>query len=84
MSLTEKIDAEIKAVEADAKSEAGSLFDKAKVDLREELPGLMGKLGINTSDESTVVHSSLVLILKLLAEYGPAEIRDVLAVVAAA
>lgn len=82
MSLTEKIAAEVTAIEADAKTEASVLFDKAKVDIREELPGLMAKLGVNTSDQHGVLHAALTLVIQLLAEYGPAEIRDILATVA--
>lgn len=78
MSLTEKIDAEVQAIEADAKSEAGVLFDKAKVDIREELPGLMAKLGVNTSDPHNTLHAALTLVIDLLGKYGPAEIRDIL------
>lgn len=80
MSLTEKIDSAVQAIEADAKAEAVTLFDKARVDIREELPGLMAKLGINTSDEHGVLHAALILVVQLLAQYGPAEIRDILGV----
>lgn len=82
MSLTEKIDAEVKAIEADVKPEAEKLFDQLKVDIRDELPGLMEKLGINTSDKESVLHAAVVLLVQLLAQYGPSEIRDVLSVVA--
>lgn len=82
MSLTEKIDAEVKAIEAEVKPEAEKLFDSVKVDIRDELPGLMTKLGINTSDKESVMHAALTLVVQLLAQYGPAEIRDILAVVA--
>lgn len=79
MSLTEKIEAEVSAAEADVKAEAVTLFDKAKVDMREELPGLMSKLGVNLSDDHGTIHAVLVLLVQLLEKYGPTEIRDVLA-----
>lgn len=79
MSLVEKIDQEVHAVEADAKAEAVTLFDKARVDLRTEMPALMSKLGINTNDEHGVLHAAVILVIQLLAEFGPAEIRTVLA-----
>jgi hypothetical protein len=81
MSLTEKIEADVAAIENAGKAEAVTLFDKARVDIREELPGLMAKIGINTADEHGVLHAALVVVVQLLAQYGPAEIRDILAVV---
>jgi hypothetical protein len=79
MSLTEKIDAEVKAVEADAKTEASVLFDKMDVDIREELPGLVAKLGVDSSDDGNVLHAAVILIVDLLAKYGPTAIQEVLA-----
>lgn len=79
MSLAEKIDAEVNAVESGAKTEATRLFDKSYVNLREEVPGLLAKMGIDTSSDANVFHATLAVILDLLKTYGPAEIRDILA-----
>jgi hypothetical protein len=66
------------AAEQDVAPLAATVFDSVWVDIRAELPGLVAKLGVNTSDESSVIHGFLILVVELLQEYGPAEIRDAL------
>jgi hypothetical protein len=86
----------IQTIEADAKAAEGTisrltrvvdgvekpLFAAAKVDIRNELPALLGKMGINTADEKTVIHSVLTLLVDALIQYGPEEIRALLTVAA--
>jgi hypothetical protein len=38
--------------------------DKAKVDLRTEVPELLAKLGINTEDEHEIFHGVLTFLVK--------------------
>jgi hypothetical protein len=80
--LTEKIAADVTAVESGVKTEAEKLFDDVKVDIRDQLPGLVTKLGINTSDKESVLHATLTLVVQLLEQYGPSEVRAILSVVA--
>ena len=80
--LTQKIEAEVRSVESDVEAGAERLFDVAAVDIRTELPGLVAKMGVDTSDPQGVLHAAMVLVITLLKEYGPPEIREILAVAA--
>lgn len=84
MSLADTIKADVAAVERDAETEAVKLFDAAKVDVRDQLPALIAKLGVDTSDGGNVLHAIVTVLVTLLEEYGPAEIRTVLKAVAPA
>jgi hypothetical protein len=80
--LISKLEGLAKDVEQEAEKEVvsatGTVFDSAWVDIRNELPALVAKLGVNTSDVDSVMHGVLTLVVSLLEAYGPAEIREVL------
>lgn len=77
-SLAAEVKTDAAPLVATIKADAVRLFDHASVDLAEELPSLVAKLGVNTSDSQNVGHAILVTVVQLLAQYGPAEIRTVL------
>lgn len=79
-NLAKHVKDEVAAIEADAKTGAVKLFDAEKVDIREQLPALMSKLGVNTSDDHGVFHAVLTLLITLLEEYGPTEVKEILGV----